>query len=106
VTKDSQSILVIQVHGSSAVVELGTLIRLREASNRSLQSNAAEDTFKDSKKKGFFLVINGLSLVRTPDNKTHNDAEDPPDYKIGAEKKDKKSCTNDRTGDNKTTKDN
>ena len=46
--------------------------------------------FKDDKKKkeNFFLVISELRLFCTSDNKTHNDAENPPDNKIGTEEKD------------------
>ena len=42
------------------------------------------------KKRFSFLVITELSLFGTPDNKTHNDAENPPDNEIGTEEKDEK----------------
>jgi hypothetical protein len=42
------------------------------------------------KKRIYFLVITELSLFRTPDNKTHNDTENPPDHEVGTEEKDEK----------------
>jgi len=68
--------------------------------------HTAQDPSQDDKKKEFIFEITELCLFGTPDNKTHNDAENPPDNKIGTEEKDEKSCTNDGTGNNKATQDN
>jgi hypothetical protein len=81
---------------------------LKKPSPHSLKFIFAEEPTRDKKRKKeiFFLVITDLSFFGTPDNKSHNDAENSPDNKIGTEQKDEKSCSNDGTGDNKATQDN
>ena len=61
---------------------------------------------KDKKKKGnFFLVIPELCFFRVVDEHTADDAENPPEYEIYADKKDEESCADDRAGHNKETHD-
>ena len=88
-TKGLPSTRMMQVRGSSAVPNRVFSDSLRKPSHRALIFVSAEELTLDKKKKGiYFLVITELSLFCTPDNKTHNDAENPPDHKIGTEEKD------------------
>jgi len=62
---------------------------LRKPLHLSIKFVSIEEPTRDKKKKGiYFCGITELSLFCTPDNKAHNDAENPPDNEIGTEEND------------------